>query len=338
MSKGSDSTTVQQADPWIGQQPYLQTGFQQALGNLNNPRQFYPGATYVPFSGQSEAAMGMLEGRATNNPLSQGLGDYALGNMSANPGLGSVMDQGAFGALQGTARGDMLNANPYLDQMFGEASRAVTDRFNEAVMPSINSAFSRAGRTADDTHGLVAGEAAGGLADALGGMAANIYGGNYAQERSNQLNAATGLGNMGLGLYGQNLGNQRFAASMLPTANQMQLGDIQGLAGVGQQVEGMAGNVLQDAISRHQFDQTEPDDALGRYIAAIQGNYGGQSVSTTDPGSNPVAGALGGGLAGGGLAGALGANSLFGTAGATGLAGMGAWPLMLGGALLGAFS
>ena len=62
---GGDTTTTQKADPWSGQQPYLKFGFNQAqnLYNSGGP-QFYPGRTYVPFSGQTEQALGMAQNRA----------------------------------------------------------------------------------------------------------------------------------------------------------------------------------------------------------------------------------------------------------------------------------
>ncbi len=49
---GSQSTqTVQKADPWSGQQPFLTTGYEQAQARLNSDQpSYYPGSTVTPFN------------------------------------------------------------------------------------------------------------------------------------------------------------------------------------------------------------------------------------------------------------------------------------------------
>ena len=303
MGGKSGGDTTQRAVPWGPQQPYLRQGFEQAQGNLQNPQQFYPNPTYVPFSQQTEQGLGMLEGRAQNNPLTPATQGYVTGALSGNqPGQQALTD---------SAQGNFLNANPYLDAMFGEASRNVTDRFNETIAPNINATFGKAGRTGSPAHELVTGRAAGDLSDSLAGMAANIYGGNYMQERQNQLGAARDL-----------TGNAYRASTTAPLANQLAMGDISSMLDVGGAVEGMAGNVLQDSMSRFNFGQQQPDDALARYISAIQGNYGG--TTSTDVAGNPIAGGLGGALVGNQIGGNIGS-------------GYGGWGTLIG-ALLGGLS
>lgn len=308
---GGSTTTVQQADPWSGQQPYLQRGYQYAQQNYNNPAQYYPNATYVPFSSQTENALGMAENRAMGSPL-EGRMNTWLGNTLGRGGMGTMQ-------LAQTANGNYLNANPYVDAMFGEASRGVTDQFNEAVMPSLNATFGGAGRTGSGAHALSAGRAAGDLSDSLAGMASNIYGGNYMNERGLQMDAARALGGLGT-----------TASGMVPTASQMDWNNIAQLRNVGQAVEGMSGNILGDSMNRFNYYQNLPDQQLANYIAAIQGNVGGTTSTTqTGGGSNPLAGAAGGALAGAGL------GSMMAAPGATGLAAVGGLPFLLGGALLG---
>ena len=50
--QGVTQTTVNN-DPWSGQQPYLQAGFQTAGDLANAPKTFFPGSTVVPFAPRS---------------------------------------------------------------------------------------------------------------------------------------------------------------------------------------------------------------------------------------------------------------------------------------------
>jgi hypothetical protein len=288
---GGDSTTVQKADPWSGQQPFLTYGFNQAqnLYNSGGP-QFYPNATYVPFSGQTEQALGRMENRSLGSAPEQGLNQY----------------------LTNSLQGNYLNSNPYLDAMYGTASKQMTDAFQEGVMPSLNATFGGAGRTGGGAHGLAAGRAAGELGDSLAGLSANIYGGNYQQERD----------------------RMQQAAGMVPMSSALDWQNIAAMGNVGQQVEGKAGQVLGDSMNRFNHYQNAPEQNLARYIAAIQGNYGGTtSTEQQANGGGGLTGALGGGLAGAALGGAL--PSLGSSMGL--MLGSAAWPLGIAGALAGAF-
>jgi len=285
---GGDSTTTQKADPWSGQQPYLNYGFQQAqnLYNSGGP-QFYPGRTYTPFSGQTEQALGMAENRSMGSPNEAALNNY----------LGQSMG------------GQFLNSNPYLDAMYGNAARGVTKSFNESVMPGINATFGGAGRTGSNMHGQTVANAAGQLGDSLSGMAANLYGGNYDAERS----------------------RMQQAAGMVPMASGLDWQNIAQMGGVGRQVEGKAGEVLGDSMNRYNYYQGLPEQNLQRYIAAIQGNYGGTTQTQQDGagGGFNLGGALGGAATGGGVAGMLST--------AAGLSNPWLAPLLIGGGLLGGF-
>ncbi len=281
---GGDTTTVQQADPWTSQQPYLKYGFQQAqnLYNSGGP-QYYPGRTYTPFSSQTEQALGMAENRAQGSRLE--------GNLT--------------GYLGRSLNGQFLNANPYLDAMYGSAAQNMAEQFNEAVVPGLNATFGGAGRTGSGAHALAAGRAAGELGNSLSSLASNLYGGNYANER--QL--------------------MQQAAGMVPTASGLDWNNIAQMGNVGRQVEGKAGEVLGDSMNRFNYYQQLPEQNLQRYIAAIQGNYGGMTQTDQEGASGGgLTGALGGALTGGSIAGMLapaaGANPYL-------------WPLLIGGGLIG---
>lgn len=502
-SGGGNTTTVQKADPWSGQQPYLKYGYGLAGQNVQDPRQFYPGNTFIPFSPQTEMGLGMMQNRAlsglgagpvaTGGKKGQSPADWSSGNpvfggaasagqrLGVSPGFGGAgVEQAMQGYVQNTlanpgggfqqgflqnqmmqapqyfggnmpggsqyasnrsiyanpltalgsnqmslgqARGyagelggqagdllgqtlggDFVGSNPYLDAMYGNAARNVTQSFEKSVVPSINASFGLAGRTSGNLRGEVLGDAGGKLADALGGLAANIYAPAYEAERGRQMQglglaanqdlARTGLGadlfsglrgqdisalgiggsqglqaagllssddlarrgmdqsgyqfqnQLGLGsaqaanqLYGLQTAAQQGAAGLSPIASGYDWQNINNLLGVGGAVESKAGDVLADRINRWNFMQAEPDEALSRYISAIQGTTGAipgtQTTTTQGPGGNPLAGAAGGALGGAALGSWLGAGSAL-PAGAGAGAMLGAFaPWMLGGALLG---
>lgn len=270
---GGGSTTVQKADPWSGQQPYLEKGFRRAddLYNSGGP-DFYNKPTYTPFAPQSEMGMNLMEQRAL---------------------AGSPLNFGAQSLAYNTMAGDYLNNNPYLDNIYQQGA--------EKISGDINATFSGAGRTGSGAH-------TGQLADSMGDLYNNIYGGNYQQERDRQM---------------QTMG----AAPMLAATDYQ---DLDRLMGVGQVVEGKAGEALSDNMNRFNFYQNRPEQNLQNYIAAIQGNYGGTTATSQDSSGNrgnPLAGAAGGALAAYGLGSSIPA--LSGLAGPWGLA---------GGALLGALT
>jgi hypothetical protein len=153
---GGDTTTVQKADPWVEQQPYLKDIYSQAQGWYNTPGpHFFPEATNVPFSNQSELGLQMMQDRAQ---------------------YGSPVNQTAQNQLSQTNAGGFLNSNPWLDRTYEMGARA--------VMPGINATFGGANRTGSNAHTTALGQG-------LGDLATGIYGGNYQEERGRQLQAAS---------------------------------------------------------------------------------------------------------------------------------------------------
>lgn len=131
MSGGGDTTTVQQSDPWSGQQPYLTDLFRQAQGQYGNLPQYFPDATYVPFSPQTELGLNMTMDRALNNPLTMGAEYAALGGMMQNrpdlaygigganqaisgiPGAQNIFSQFGQAPGLGDTSGFAFGANPF---------------------------------------------------------------------------------------------------------------------------------------------------------------------------------------------------------------------------------
>jgi hypothetical protein len=98
MSKGGGGTTqtVQKADPWVGQQPYLTDIFRESQRLYQQgPMQFYPGQTYASPSQKTEQAEAMIA-------------QQALGSQQVMAQQAALANQ--FGLMQP----QMLSQNPYL--------------------------------------------------------------------------------------------------------------------------------------------------------------------------------------------------------------------------------
>jgi len=153
-SSGSTQTqTVQKADPWSEQQPYLKTGFSQAQSIYDKGAPgYYPGQTVAPFSAETEAALGAQTNRALQ---------------------GSPLTAAAQQQLTDTMSGKYLdpNTNPYLMPM--------ANNIAASVLPQINAGFEGRGRYGSPMSQRAASY---GLTDALATQAYN----NYNNERTRQ--------------------------------------------------------------------------------------------------------------------------------------------------------
>jgi hypothetical protein len=145
---GGSTTTVQKSDPWDAQKAHLQYAFQEAnkLYNWDNP-QYYPGSTVVPFSPETQTALGLQTQRALN---------------------GSPISNAANTQLTDTINGNYLYGGQGFNQALDAASRK--------IIPQINSQYELAGRSGS-------GLAQTSIAQALSDSFAN----QYSNERENQL-------------------------------------------------------------------------------------------------------------------------------------------------------
>jgi len=115
---------------------------------------------------------------------------------------------------------------------------------------------------------------------------------------------------------------QQAAIQQAPMARQFGMADLGRLSEIGAIREAQAGAELAADIERFQFEQARPSAKLADYLAMVQGGtIGGETI--TPQFRQPLAGALGGGLAGAQLGQAFGAT------------GMGVAPYAIGGGLLG---
>jgi uncharacterized membrane protein YebE (DUF533 family) len=281
---GQSTNTVQKADPWAGQQPYLQGGegipgiFPEAA-NLyqNNPLQYYQGQTYAGLSPETEMSLQMQANRAM---------------------AGSPVTNAAQSELTKTIRGDYLDANnnPYL--------QAGSDAVLAKVLPQIDARFGASGR---GQSGLAARAASQGATDALGGLALQ----NYNNERTNQMRGmmfapqmaqqdyadAARLGEVGgvredFSQQGINDAMQRFQFENMAPWQQLGL--------YNSMVQGNYGGTTQSS-------QTMPRRSIGAGVlgGGLAGASAGALLGGANLGFSPMTGAIGGGLGGSLLGGFL---------------------------------
>lgn len=355
MSKGSQpsgNTTVTQVNPTQqAQSPFLTQGW-TAASNLyaNNPLNYYPGQTLADFSpyvagGYNEAAtqaapwLNQVGGQGVQ-AFSRGVnGAFGIGN---SPAFAPLVAGGgnlatAFAALDPMARGDYLNSNPYLDRMFGSAANNITRAFEAATAPQTDSAMEAAGRYGSGALANARSQNAQDLGTTLDQLAANIYGGNYANERALQTTAAGQEGSLASNALntlqgGYQAGNTQLlgALGLEPIVQQGVLAGPQAAIAAGQGLTAGAQAQINDAMQRYYGTQSAPWQTLAQYLSSLGQPTSGSLSTTTPYFTNPVANALGTGVGALGLY--NGVNSLTGGALGSGIGGL----LGLGGAGVGA--
>lgn len=153
---GSSQVVKTDSAPWVGQQGPLSFGFGEAQ-RLYGQGAYkpYPNDTFVPFSGQTQDALGGIEARAR---------------------AGSPIRDAGMGEIGKTLGGDYLReGNPYFGQMVGRIASEVT--------PQIGATFTGAGRYGSGAH-------ANALASALSDTAGNLAFQNFDNERGRMLSTA----------------------------------------------------------------------------------------------------------------------------------------------------
>ena len=193
---GGSTTTVQKADPWEGQQPFLNSwdvgyggkhmGVFPEAWNLYQSGQmapdYYEGNTVADQSDWTKQALKMQADRAQNG--SQLIND-------ASNAMGNVMTGQA---LQGNQGLNTLNQmaqedNPYADELYNRA--------NSQAQAGINANFNAAGRYGSGAHAAAS-------ADAANNLANQMYGSMWDKRAA----AAQGAGQ----LYNQGIGQQIMGA------------------------------------------------------------------------------------------------------------------------------
>jgi hypothetical protein len=243
MSGGQPSnvtqTSVQQLPSWLNNANTFGSSQAQNLYNQGGAP-YYPGSTTAPLSSIQESYL-------TNaNNLGQN------GNSALNAGTSYAAN---------ASNGAYLNANPYLNQTFNQAANAVQNR--------VGSEFAGSGRNLEASLPV--------QNDQMNQLATSIYGGNYANER--QL--------------------QSQAAGMSPGLNQAGLSNLGAQAGAGTLLQNQAQNYMNADANRFSYNANLPYQNLSNYMNTVNSLSHGNTTSNTQPVfHNQTAGALGGAMAG----------------------------------------
>lgn len=196
------------ADPSSNTQLAQQLGVQRALsgspvmGAANSQAQQTLDGNYL-WNGQASPGLTSFANQQ-GNTATNGLARLGAGGFNI-PGQGNLQylaDHGINPADNGTlvqiGNGAMLNRNPFVDKMFGQASQQVGQQFSQNVMPGIASMFAGAGRYSSNQMGSQLGQAQQQYGNTLDNLATQIYGGNYQNERGLQQNALEQLNQQGI--------------------------------------------------------------------------------------------------------------------------------------------
>lgn len=249
---GGGETTTQSSGPPEWAQGYFRNTLDRAQQVANQPYQGYNQARVADFTSPQQIGMDMGINRALQ-------GSRSLTN--------------ADNAVADTAGGAYLNSNPYLDSMFGNASSRMADAYARGTGANTLAGFNRPGAFGGSAHVEMTGANNRAFGDSLSNLASNIYGGNYAQERQNQLQAA----------------------GMAPGISNAQYQGADRLLGYGGQMQQQNQALLGDAYSRFQdargYNQQQVD-AMSRALGTVQGG----TTTSRGPEADPFSQLLGVGL------------------------------------------
>jgi len=261
MSKGSDSTTTRQvAEPWSGVQSYLKEGFKDA-SNLyeGGAPAYYPGQTTAPLSGYTQGALDWQAQRA----------------QAGSPVMASAQSE-----LQKTLGGDYLQqGNPYLQNAIDKATRPVVDRYQDVVMPGLDSTFSSAGRYGSGAHQASANQGYQDMMTQIGDISGQMAYQNYGDERTNQLRAQT----------------------LAPSMAQADYFDIGQLGSAGSAMDAYNQQLINADIEKYNYQQNAPQKWLSDYMGTLGLAPWGSTTTAQQPAPNIFTSTAGGALGGAAL-------------------------------------
>jgi len=244
---GSETTT---SEPWVGAQPYITKGFEEAAGIYDQfSPQYYSGQTQSGFSPDQLTAQA-------------GVRDFAT------QGAASIMNPALSAYQYGTSNQaiDVAN-NPYVQGMAQQAASDAYGQLNPALA-GIRQGAIQSGGFGGGRQGIAEGNALTGAADAANSAAANIYGQAYGQGLQHQQST---LGQTG---------------SLIDAGFQ----PYEQLGSSGMEQQAREQRLIEDAKAQHDFQQNLPYDRLNQYSGAISGASGlmGGAGSTTSPGMSTL--------------------------------------------------
>ena len=294
--------------------PALQAGGEAALDLFNQgPQSFFPGQTFANFDPFQLAAQQFQTGLFPSAfQQSQATGQALQGSLD-RPNLN--FDPTTFNAL------DQPSTQAQLDAIETRANRNLL----ENILPNVRRSATGAGQTfgstrSDVNQALQIGDTAQRIAEAQAGL----------------LGTAQGQGlQAGLAARGQDVDALGRSLALFPQIQAASLFPGQILGDVGGQRQALAQQGISEDVQRFNFNQQAQPNLVNQLINQAGGiaGFGGTTLADFDSrNSNPLLGALGGGLLAGGLASSPLVTG-FGPLAALGVGG--GLPLIAGGALLG---
>jgi hypothetical protein len=305
-SGGGNTTSNTVATPWTGQQPYLSSVFQNASNTYGNFAG-NPASSVAGFTPMQQQAMGVTQGVANGTNFGNAAGvNNAAGSYSQNLLNGNYLNSNPGNAAFGQFANGSMMSNPYESGALDAANNAITRAYQTATAPQTASAFEGAGRYGSGAYGQAVSQNQQDLATQLGNTDASLVNSMYQQNMGNMLAGAQGLSS------NYNTATQQQLAGLYSAPN-----TVNSINGAATNLYNMGGN--QQALQQSQINA--PWQLLNNYSNLIQGQYGGNTSTTTPYYTNTLAGGMGGALGGAALAGSMGVNPAYGAA-AGGLMGM----------------
>lgn len=216
---------------------------------------------YQAYGGQTVAQL---------NPYQTGAYDA----MAQRAMQGSPVNDAASGELTKTLSGGYLGANPYLDKMVESAQGDVLKGYNNTVRPAQDALMARSGSFGNAGVQSTINDQQSDLTRNLGNLSASIRGTDYGNERS-RMTSAIGMA--------PSIANQDYV-------------DADALQRAGAGYQGQEQRNLTDQYGRFQEARDYSKDQLATLGRGVGMNFGTSNTST-GPGSNPYAQAIGTGLA-----------------------------------------
>ena len=334
------TTTVQKADPWSGQQPFLTYGFEQAKNRYQQDQpQFYPSSTISPFNPNELAYqqnvldyMGTGRPEAMQSSAENAITQELLSNPNANPMFGAIRGLAPYGQQSLVASSNLTDQpilstegidpimaqmlsgsvaqNPYIQNAIDSFSADAVGNFEQQVMPSLR-AHQIQNQIGGSTRGDIAGGiAAGNVGRSIADFSNRSYMDAFNSAQQQQMQAANLL-ESSRARRAQEALAQGTGAFQLGLGGEQAIGanlgaGIGAYGGVGQAPIDMYGNIADIGMSQREMQQQVLDEAINRY--AFEQNVQDQKLTNM---MNLIQGNYGGTTTqqamrgGGGLAGNL---------------------------------
>lgn len=309
---GGNTTSNTVSTPWTGQQPYLSSVFGGAQ-NTYNQYASNPASSVAGFTPQQQQAMGATQNIANGTNFGNASGvNNAAGNYTTNLVNGQYLNSNpGNAAFSQFANGSMMN-NPYQTGALNSANDAITRAYQTATAPQTTSQMEGSGRYGSGAMMNAQSQNQQDLATQLGNTDASMMNSMYQTNMGNMLTGAQGLS-----------GNYN-------TASQQQLAGSMNAPNIVNSVNGAVSNLYNMGGNQQALNQSQinaPWQLLNNYSNLIQGQYGGNTSTSTPYYTNQMAGAMGGAMGGAALGSMLSSGSSYGS-------GLGA----VAGGLMGAYS